>query len=245
MTASASSRTHPRRPAAAEDGDGARTTHQAISAKPITGPRRPGTAAIRRPSASTAPGSTEPSVRSASPDTGGDAHPEAPEDRRRQVGREHVTVGAVLSEVRFPGESGAGQADRQLFVVAGGWFLEGDHEVVPAESPDQGRERTETRLPDSQKSAGAVRRGGSSLNFFPIEVSGEDGRGRGSQTFGPLSGPRRPDERRVDWRRPGTISAGAESARWTTGRGARRGKQSLPKLAVVLRTGSRRLGCPG
>ena len=63
------------------------STNQASSAKPITGPRRSGISASRRPSDSTAPGRRRPRRGSAWPDiSAGTAIPQPIEDRRGDVG---------------------------------------------------------------------------------------------------------------------------------------------------------------
>ena len=113
--------------------------HQASRLNPITGPRRSEITAIRAPSVTTAAASTSPSPGSAAPTSARDLDPEPFEDRRRDVGGEHVSVepGAVRGQVA--GEPPPGDPDRQRPVFTGGGRSIAISRSFPAKPAHQGR----------------------------------------------------------------------------------------------------------
>ena len=124
---------------------------------PITEPRRSTIEARRSSSETTAAMSRSPSARIGSPaisDGTGDA--EALQDRRRDVGREHVAAqpGAVGGEVAV--EAAARDPDRQLLVGLGRRALEGDQQVVAAQRAREAAEVGDLDVADADRGEAAV-----------------------------------------------------------------------------------------
>ncbi len=137
----------------------------------------------------------------------GHRDPEPMQDRRRDVGREHVPVQPSAVGSQVPVEPMPGDSDRQRLVVGRRRRLDRDQEIVAAQIPDQGRE-----LPQGQASNSAAPwLGGGrrvSLNFF----EGPDRRPRSRSAkkckrFTPTRTPT-PAASKLDASRPGTMSAG-------------------------------------
>jgi hypothetical protein len=141
------------------------------------------------------------------------------QDRRRDVGRKHIPVQPSAVRGQVPAEPMPGDSDRQRLVVGRRRFLDCDQEVVAAQIPDQGRDLSQGQASNFEGCGvgGAGRGWGVSLNFYV-------GRGRlaameSGEKVQDASPPTRtptPEAFKVEASRPGTMSAGAESARSAT-----------------------------
>ena len=166
---------------------------------------------------------------------GGTATPKPFEDRRGDVGREHVAVepGAVRGEIRrrSPARRFRSPVPRPR---RGGGCSMAISRSLPRRSADEGRQRR-AGSPLRTSKVGAGCGWGPPLNFFGEAAAAVRGSGAEKVQDVPTpTGTPTPAARRVDVSRPGTMSAGADSARATTA--CHQAAQSRPsggKLGVV------------